>query len=377
MPTISHIIEHRLNYSTRAKQVCGMFDVPIKESNKLEWNIDAPIENKSWNIGLIVGPSGSGKSTIGKCMFPNLIDKKLFWSGNCVLDDFNPKYTLQQITNSCSSVGFNTIPAWLRPFNVLSNGEKFRVEMARRILEEDTIVVDEFTSVVDRQVAKIGSHAIKKYIRRMGKKFVAISCHSDIIEWLQPDWIIEPGKQKFSWRSVRPRPKIKCEIKRIKYENWQIFSKYHYINNDLNKAARCFGLFINNNIVSFAGILHRPNTAKNSKDFKVVSRVVTLPDWQGLGLAFVLLETIGSAYTSLGYRFRNYPAHPSFIRSHKKSKVWQNCGQSIGSSRRVKNKEDKKGATWKKHFQNSTRSPFVFEYRGKKMDKQIAKKFVQ
>ncbi len=366
MPTIDYMIKSEVELSTRAKQVCGMFDVPINKKNQLHWTINAPIENKPWNIGLIVGPSGSGKSTIGKYLYPDLIDKQLEWTGNCVIDDFDKRFSLEEITGACSSVGFNTIPAWLRPYAVLSNGEKFRVEMARRILEDDDIiVVDEFTSVVDRQVAQIGSHAIQKYIRKTNKRFIALSCHYDIIDWLQPDWIIDPAKQTFAWRSLRQRPKLNCEIKRVEYSNWEIFGKYHYMTAKLNRSARCYGLFINGQICAFTGIIHRPHPKTGG--WKACSRLVTLPDWQGLGLAFVLIDVVASAYRALGWKFRCYPAHPSFIQSYKKSSVWKNCGQSLPKNSKTANKK----------MQKIQRTPFVFEYRGKKMDKIIAKKFVQ
>jgi len=371
MPSIDYIIESNIKLSTRAKQVCGMFDVPLNEKNKLQWKIEAPIEDKKWNIGLIVGPSGSGKSTIGKHLYPDSINKKLIWNGNCVLDDFSNDITLEEITAACSSVGFNTIPAWLRPYSVLSNGEKFRVEMARRILEDKKIiVVDEFTSVVDRQIAQIGSHAIQKYIRKMDKKFIALSCHYDIIEWLQPDWIIDPARQTFAWRSLRQRPKLKCEIKRVEYKYWKIFSKYHYMSTKMSKAARCYGLFINNQICAFTGIIHRPHPKNGG--WKACSRLVTLPDWQGLGLAFVLIDTVASAYRALGWNFRCYPAHPGFIRSYKKSKFWKNCGQSLPTKQGP-------GAdpSLVKYYRKSLRTPFVFEYRGKKMDVETAKIFTK
>jgi hypothetical protein len=96
-----------------------------------------------------------------------------------------------------------------------------------------------------------------------------------------------------------------------------------------------------------------------------------LPDWQGLGLAFVLLDIVGSAYSSLGWKFRNYPAHPSFIKSHKKSPVWKNCGQAIP---RKAGKKASAGII--KHHRENMRTPWVFEYRGKKMDKQEARRFI-
>ena len=74
-----------------------------------------------------------------------------------MIDDFSKALSIEQITQACSGVGFNTIPSWMKPYAVLSTGEKFRVELARHLVEGgELIVVDEFTSVVDRQVAQIG-----------------------------------------------------------------------------------------------------------------------------------------------------------------------------------------------------------------------------
>ena len=49
--------------------------------------------------------------------------------------------------------------------------------------------MDEFTSVVNRDVAKSMSHALQRYIRQKDLKIVIASCHFDIIEWLQPDYV--------------------------------------------------------------------------------------------------------------------------------------------------------------------------------------------
>ncbi len=94
------------------------------------------------------------------------------------------------------SVGFGSVPSWLKPYKVLSNGEKMRVDLARALLEKDFIVFDEFTSVVDRQVAQTACIAINKAIKGTNKKFIAVSCHKDIIEWLQPDWIFDTDKMQ-------------------------------------------------------------------------------------------------------------------------------------------------------------------------------------
>jgi len=312
MPTIDLVIPAKIHRSVRIRQLEALFDVPAQDTSKLEWKGDVPIEKLDWHVGLIVGPSGCGKSQILKYLFPGH-DVPLEWNSKSVIDNFEVG-TMQEISETCSSVGFNTIPAWMRPYAVLSNGEKFRVEMARRVLRDNPIVMDEFTSVVDRQVAQIGAHAVQKKVRKLGKQFVAASCHFDIVDWLQPDWILEPATMRFVARGkLQRRPSLDVSIQRVTYEAWQLFAPFHYLTASLHKAARCFGLYVGDQIASFAGCLHRPHaTAKNITG---LSRLVTLPDWQGLGLAMILAEKLGAANKGIGKRFHTYPAHPSLVRS--------------------------------------------------------------
>jgi len=296
-----------------------MFDVPAQQRQKLEWSGEMPIEDRKWNVGLIVGPSGSGKSTILHEKFGK--PASFSWDDASVIDDFAKTLKIAEIAEVCQAVGFNTIPAWLRPYDVLSNGEKFRVDMARRLLEAPSpIVIDEFTSVVDRQVAKIGAHAVQKFVRRHDQTLVAASCHYDVIDWLQPDWILQPADMSFTWREHQRRPSIDCAIARVTYSSWWLFAPFHYLTADLNPAARCFGLFVGDRIAAFAGILHRPHA--RVRDISGVSRLVTLPDFQGLGLAFALVDRLGAAYAAIGRRLHTYPAHPALIRAFDKSPVW-------------------------------------------------------
>jgi ABC-type glutathione transport system ATPase component len=182
MPLVDCVKTTPVSSSFRARQVQALFDVPEGTEQTKQWRGDVPIESFDWNVGLIVGPSGCGKSSVAKQLFGEF-EKPFDWGGAAVVDDFDRKFSVQQITETLSAVGFGTIPAWLRPYGVLSNGEKFRAETARRILENsDLCVVDEFTSVVDRQVAQVASHAIQKTIRARKQKFVAVSCHYDIVE---------------------------------------------------------------------------------------------------------------------------------------------------------------------------------------------------
>jgi GNAT superfamily N-acetyltransferase len=373
MQSIDCVVESAVERSSRVKQLEGIFDVPAREKSRLEWKGQIPIDEFDWNVGLIVGPSGCGKSTVGRSLFKDRIVGEMRWSDNAVIDDFYAEFGIQEIAEACSSVGFNTIPAWMRPFKVLSNGEQFRVSMARALIEnKDLCVVDEFTSVVDRQVAQICSHAVQKIVRKKSQKFVAISCHSDIIEWLQPDWILEPADMTFRRRSVRRRPAVDVSISKVRYDAWRLFAPFHYLTAELNVSASqsCFGAWIGDRLAAFAGVIHRPHP--KSKNIKGLSRLVTLPDFQGIGLAMLLSDAVGSAYKAVGMRFRTYPAHFSLIRSFDRSKSFSLIEKpgSIRSGNTTSSIRGEIGAF-------GGRPCAIFEYCGPAMDRDKAEAFLK
>lgn len=77
-----------------------------------------------------------------------------------IVDCIAPDGDFNAVIGALSAVGLGNVPAWLRPFPVLSNGEKFRAGLARLVCERlERAVVDEFTSVIDRQIAKVGAAA--------------------------------------------------------------------------------------------------------------------------------------------------------------------------------------------------------------------------
>lgn len=339
-----------------------MFDVPLRDVSALEWKGDFPFDTESWNVGLIVGPSGCGKTTILRNLFGEM--RELVWNGRAVIDDFDKTLSIEQIAEICQAVGFNTIPAWMRPYSVLSTGERFRVELARRMIESnDLIPFDEFSSVVDRQVAKIGAHAVQKYIRKHNRQFVAASCHYDVIEWLQPDWILEPATMSFTRRSLRRRPALQIEIARVPHEIWFQFAPFHYLTAELHKSARCFALFVDGRIASFGATIHRVHP--RVRDVQGLSRLVTLPDWQGLGLAMILSEKLGAAYGAVGKRFHTYPAHPSLVRSFDKSPMWR-------LEKKPGRFSSHDGTTTARSGLSKQRPCAVFSYCGEKLDRESA-----
>lgn len=344
--------------SARVAQVEGIFDVPPTKQVQLKWDVDLPIDvecrdiesdhdpkhcvtckRRSWNVGLIVGPSGCGKSSVARQMFGEQMARhdaltKDWKKGSSLLDSFPADMGIKDIVAVLSSVGFSSPPAWVRPFEVLSNGEQFRVMMARVLAEargQDIAVVDEFTSVVDRTVAQIGSSAIAKAVRRNGQRFVAVTCHEDVEPWLQPDWVYRPAEQRFAWRSVQPRPPITLRVYRTHHSAWRYFAHHHYLTHELNKAAFCFVAFadfpgIGERLVAFDAWL--PFFGKLKPVPGIVGgrrghRTVCLPDYQGVGIGNALFSFLARMWCGLGYRAFSGTAHPAEIAARKRNPNWK------------------------------------------------------
>ena len=311
--------------SPRTAQVSGMFDYDPRGEQTLEWTHNLPLDDRSWQVGLIVGPSGAGKSVLARRLWPDKVIEEHEWSDRPIVDEFPEQLSIRDITAALTSVGLGSVPAWLRPYRVLSNGERFRANMARSLLDgDDPIVIDEFTSVVDRQVAKIAAHATQKTIRRTERRFVAVTCHYDVEDWLQPDWVYDVAALEFRWRSVQPHPPVHLDIHECPRSLWRLFEPHHYLSGVLAGSAKCFAAYIDGRPVAFTSYRHFPHPRMS--DMKMGHRLVVLPDFQGLGIATVLETWLGEYLSDRGYRYRNVVAHPGMIRLYAGSPRWRRMG---------------------------------------------------
>jgi ABC-type lipoprotein export system ATPase subunit len=316
-------LESDIPSTPRTVQASGMFDVALTEKLSLHWEHNLPVETKPWNVGLIVGPSGSGKSVLARQLWPDAMNATVNWSQEkTLLDGFPSAIGTKEVTSLLTSVGLGTIPSWFRPYGTLSNGEQFRANMARLLASDlSPVVVDEFTSVVDRQVAKVASHALQKTVRRRESQFVAVTCHYDVVEWLQPDWVYDLATCKFQWRLVQPHPPLRLEIFRASKTEWRLFERHHYLNRSIHPAAQCFTAYLDGVLCAFTSYIHFMHRA--TRNIKMGHRLVVLPDYQGLGIAGRLDDWLGQWLYERGFRYRNVVAHPAMIHYYARSPRWR------------------------------------------------------
>jgi hypothetical protein len=313
--------------SPRVMQVRGMFDLPSEKASSLAWDVTMPLEDKPWHIGLIVGPSGCGKTTIARQFWPQCTRQVQWDPGRSIVDAFPDTLSIKEVTAILAAVGLASPPAWLRPFHVLSTGQQFRAQLARLIAECEAsketrgpIVVDEFTSMVDRTAAQVGSAAIARTIRKRNLQLVAVTCHDDVEAWLTPDWVYRPAEQDFAWRLLRRRPPIHLDVLRCQASAWPLFAPHHYLDGTLGRNAVCFLALWKAAPVAFSAWLPFVGAGPPTRR---EHRTVTLPDFQGVGIGNALSMLIASMWKALGYRAISATTHPAMMAARSASPCWR------------------------------------------------------
>ncbi|MGL6225510.1 MAG: GNAT family N-acetyltransferase [Thermoguttaceae bacterium] len=310
-------------HSFRVAQIAGMFDVPLENRSRASFTVETPPLEDRWRIGLILGPSGSGKTTVAKNLFGDSLFQNGVWPENKAVVDGFGDLSIKEITHYLTMVGFSSPPSWVKPYHVLSNGEKFRCDIAKALSTPSinkTVVFDEFTSVVDRNVAKVASSAISKGVKsgKIQNRFVAISCHYDIVDWLEPDWVLDMVTGSISRRSLR-RPPIDLQIVGCNSRIWSLFAKHHYLMCEMNRGAKCYLALWNGEPVAFCAVLGLLGFKNRFR----IHRIVTLPDYQGIGIGTSFLESVCSMYTQNKKRINIVSGHPALISHCRHSPKWK------------------------------------------------------
>ncbi len=302
----------------RAARVKSLFNCDSGADFALD--ADLPLEDTDWKIGVVVGPSGSGKTSIGRTIWPDvgIYDGDTGWAPDKpIVECIAPDGGFDDVTGALSAVGLGSVPAWLRPFHALSNGEKFRAGLARVIAEgHPRVIIDEFTSVVDRQIAKVGAGAFSKSFKRGAGQAVLLSCHYDILDWVEPDWVFDTRTGELQRGSLWRRPKFELEVFATDGSYWPMFEPHHYLKLPRMVAAKYFVGFVDGEAVchmAASPALHMAGMR--------ACRMVVMPEWQGAGV---------------GVKVYFHTSHPGLCAALRRDKRWVQVSQMMGGSNKGK-----------------------------------------
>lgn len=273
---------------------------------------------------VVFGASGSGKTSIAREAFgePYVLKNE----DKSVIDslDLDVNTTQKYLSKS----GFGSLPSMLKKVSTLSNGEKFRVMLAQAMSDEseNKIIIDEFTSVVDIETAKSMSILISKFSKKTDKQIILITPRIEILDYLEYDYLIDTNNM--TAEKVTPcRSTQEIEIREVGKEYWELFRHFHYMNTEkINGLTACYGAFINNQIVGFIAYRHIPSNIKN---LEMVSRLVVLPTFSGIGIGYNLLNITSEIRKDCGHEISMITSSKKEAESLKRNSLFRQTRQGL------------------------------------------------
>ena len=288
-------------------------------------------------IVLFIGPSGSGKSTAlaelerqftGGCM----VQRVSFPADVAILDRVAPWASLGEALSTLTSCGLGEAALWLRPFEGLSEGEKFRAQLARAIALHSRgdaaapLLCDEFCAALHRRAAKAISFCLRKLVTRRCLSVVLACANEDIIADLQPDvvvWFRGRGRCDVEERTVRskrpPSFRRRFRISPGSKRDYDAFAAMHYrATDELGFVDKTFVLRdgADGEPLGIVVYSHGPlelalrnqatnelfsrNATRVNRSLRILRRLVIHPDVRGCGLGHYLvrktLPLVGTEY---------------------------------------------------------------------------------
>ena len=356
--------------SFRCQCAANSLDIDVSKKSIHHLHVDNVKIPNNWNIGLVVGASGSGKTTLIKQLFGNNVFDCDIDPEKPIIEQFPSILSYDDCAKILNGIGLTSVPCWIRPYKTLSNGQQARAQAAYLLTKSDDIVcIDEWTSVVDRTVAKAMSVCVDKFTRRNNKRIILCSCHYDIIEWVRPDWIIDCNKQEFQMPQsdgffFKEREKLQFDLRKIDSSSWKYFSKYHYLNENLPGGLCYFyGLFHGDNQIGFQCFANYVPHRKGTKIIMHSNRTVIHPDYVGLGLGVKIINASCEALLKeldcrIMGKFSSVPVYKAF----KKDPNW-----ILREEKLIFNKTSVGGNMLRKSgFREKGIKTWSFEYKPKK-----------
>jgi len=289
--------------------------------DNVELNIDPT------DIVYITGDSGSGKSVLLKALEKDI--KGDMGLSTINIADIKPPLgkplietvgkTLEEGLELLSKVGLNDAFLFLRTYEQLSDGQKYRYKIAKMMESKAQFwIMDEFAATLDRDTAKIVAFNLQKLARQQGKAVLAATTHTDLSEDLNPSVHIHKrfGKE-ICVVYYTNQPAVECSLLReMRVEegsmaDWRELAGFHYRSHKIAGPRRIFCLKRGDELCGVIVYCYPPPTCFGRKlvlpkmsmkelneKLSIISRVVVHPKYRTIGLGVKLVrETLAKAGT--------------------------------------------------------------------------------
>lgn len=305
----------------RTLDVAEAFGIGVDEEKEFVIFKDFSVNVNPGDIVYITGDSGGGKSILLRQLALELTSHKEFGrivsiedlqiNGEDVLIESVGRDTTDAISK-LSMAGLNEAFLFLRRYEELSEGQKYRFKIAKLLDEDaDTWIADEFLALLDRTTARVVAYCFQKTARQHGKTVLVATSHEDLFEDLQPSVYIRKvfgGIQPdVEYRSYSPAPCSvlnKIQILPASKHDYLTLDKFHYRASLPGVAVRIFKAVLRDGVVGVilysnsplrcgARRIHlgyTPTYQEINRSFAIISRVVVHPKYRSISLGAKLVR---------------------------------------------------------------------------------------